>query len=257
MKGLDLNKPINFIISSLRFFNKGERHVTRVCPDDVLLLVYEGVLRFSEDGQNCEVRAGEYYIQHSNSLQVGNEISDSPRYLYVHFLGTWGEGEGTLPKRGHFNTETMLPVIFKLDKLSHGNYSYIDRSAIFYSILSELSRAHRHSDSPAGRIASYLSREYLRITSLDELCEIFHYSKNHIINIFRTEYGVTPFEYINDLKIKRAMYLLEVTSASIEEISRESGFNHYSHFYRLFVKKNGIPPLEWRNKIKIHPILNT
>lgn len=257
MKGLDLNSPIEFRISSLRFFHKGERHVTRVCPDDVLLLVYEGVLRFSEDGERCEVGVGEYYIQQSGSYQTGYDISDSPRYLYIHFLGKWGEGDGVLPKRGHFDTETLLPAIFRLDKLSHGNYSYIDRSAIFYSILSELNRTRRHSDTPACRIAAYLSHEYLRITSLDELCEIFHYSKNHIINIFREEYGMTPFEYINDLKIKRAMYLLEVTSISIEEISRESGFNHYSHFYRLFVKKNGMPPLEWRNKMKIHPIMNT
>jgi transcriptional regulator GlxA family with amidase domain len=63
---------------------------------------------------------------------------------------------------------------------------------------------------------------------------------------------MTPFEYINDLKIRRAMYLLEVTSKSIEEIAIESGFNHYSHFYRLFMRKNGISPFEWRKKVRLN-----
>jgi AraC-like DNA-binding protein len=47
------------------------------------------------------------------------------------------------------------------------------------------------------------------------------------------------------------MYLLQVTSSSIEEISGESGFNHYSHFYRLFVRRNGISPYEWRQRIRV------
>ena len=72
-----------------------------------------------------------------------------------------------------------------------------------------------------------------------------------MINLFKEEYGITPFEYINDLKIKKAMYLLEVTPKSIEEISSESGFNHYSHFYRLFMRKNGTSPYEWRGRIRI------
>ena len=63
---------------------------------------------------------------------------------------------------------------------------------------------------------------------------------------------MTPFEYINDLKIRRAMYLLEVTSKSIDEIALESGFNHYSHFYRLFMRKNGASPFEWRKKVRLN-----
>ena len=74
--------------------------------------------------------------------------------------------------------------------------------------------------------------------------------RNHVINIFREAYGITPFEYLNDVKLRRAMYLLEVTSKSIDEIARESGFNHYSHFFRLFMRKNGISPYEWRHRVR-------
>ena len=63
MFGIDLNCPITYINASLRFFKKEEHHITRLCSCDVLVLVFSGVLRFSEDNVPIEVGAGEYYIQ--------------------------------------------------------------------------------------------------------------------------------------------------------------------------------------------------
>jgi transcriptional regulator GlxA family with amidase domain len=65
---------------------------------------------------------------------------------------------------------------------------------------------------------------------------------------------MTPFEYLNDVKLKRAMYLMRVTSNSVEEISLECGFNNYSHFYRLFIRKNGLSPSKWREMIQMDPL---
>ena len=69
MKGINLDKPITYSVASLRFFNKGESHVNRFCKDNVLVMVFEGVLRFSEDGEKYQVSKGEYFIQHANGYQ--------------------------------------------------------------------------------------------------------------------------------------------------------------------------------------------
>ena len=66
MSGIDLDKPINYKHSSLRFFKEGERHVSRICNDDVLLLVFDGILNFQEDGKSYSIKAGEYHIQKHN-----------------------------------------------------------------------------------------------------------------------------------------------------------------------------------------------
>ena len=89
MRGIDLNGEISYKTSSLRFFEKNECHVTRTCPHDVLLLVYEGILRFSEDGEEYELHPGDYFIQRFRSDQTGEKPSDSPKYLYIHFFGEW------------------------------------------------------------------------------------------------------------------------------------------------------------------------
>ena len=251
MYGIDLQKQILYKSASLRFFDKNERHVTRFCSHDVLLLVYEGTLRFSEDGKQIEVRAGEYYIQKNNTYQAGELPSDAPKYLFVHFLAEWEEGEKVLERKGIFDYAVLSPLIQELDRLSHASATYTECCALFFTILSKLYHSRPSTHTTAKTIFDYISKNYLYITSLDEICQALHYSKNHIINVFKSEYKATPFEYINELKITRAMYLLEVTSDSIDEIALSSGFNHYSHFYRLFLRKNGISPYEWRKQIKL------
>ena len=250
MCGIDLDRPIQYIVASLRFFDVKEKHVDRLCRHDVLLLVYEGVLRFFEDGVEQQIRAGQYYIQKAGSYQYADKASDAPKYLYVHFMGEWSEGEKVLSRSGNFDYASMAPLISRMDKLGHGNYSYTERSAVFFDILSMLYRSSEAGDGTVRQIRRFIQKNYTQLRSLEEICVEFHYSKNHVINLFKEEYGLTPFEYINDLRIKKAMYLLEVTPKSIEEISGECGFNHYSHFYRLFVRKNGTSPYEWRARIR-------
>ena len=90
---LDIDKPINYITSSYRHFSAGERHISRVARYSVLLLVYDGILRFGEEGEQIEVKSGEYYIQRAGLRQDGLVPSDSPRYYYVHFDGDFSEEE--------------------------------------------------------------------------------------------------------------------------------------------------------------------
>lgn len=252
MEGIDLNSPVVFKHSSLRYFLKNEHHITRFCDDDVLLLVFDGVLRFSVNGIRYEVRPGEYFIQKNHTDQGGEEVSDSPKYLYVHFLAEWGEGEDVLPLRGNFDYPKLKTAMEELDEMSHGNFTYIEKSAKFYEILLSL-RRKKSPTSLAAKIASFIEQEYLNEISLEMICKEFSFSKNHIINIFKKEYGKTPIKYINDLKLRHAEYLLEVTSDSIQNISMESRFNDYSHFYKLFCQKNAMSPAEWRRRKQLRP----
>ena len=254
MNGIDLNKPIAYKHASLRFFNKNEHHIDRFCEDDVLLLVFDGVLRFSEDGVNYEVFPGKYHIQQHNTFQKGDIVSDSPKYLYVHFLADWSEDDDVLPACGDFNYEKLKPMIADLDRLSHSNSPIIEQTAKFFELLLHL--YHKETKkTTADQICDFITEEYTNNISLEMLCDRFHFSKNHIINIFKNEYHMTPFEYANSLKIKQAEYLLETTSDTIDNIARQCGFNNYSHFYRLSYRKHALSPDKWRSKKRIHPAM--
>ena len=253
MVGIDLDKPIIYKDSSFREFEEGEHHVTRFCKDNVLLLVYEGVLRFSEEGVPKEVTKGEYYIQRANCHQGGERASDMPKYLYVHFDCEWSHVGKTLDCAGIFDCDELLPLMKEMNERAYGEYGYCERLSSFLNILMKLKTEPEKMDL-CERIAGYIQQNYKSLRTLDEICKKFRYSKNHVINLFRSRYDMTPFEYLNDVKLKRAMYLMRVTSNSVEEISLECGFNNYSHFYRLFIRKNGLSPSKWREMIQVDPL---
>ncbi len=256
MEGILLDGEIRYVNSSLRYFRQNEYHITRYCPEDVILLVFDGVLRFTEDGEDYEVASGQYHIQRHGTQQTAAYPSDSPRYLYVHFFAEWtdegGDGANILPKKGTFSYSALEENIMKLDQLCHKGDLMIAQTAVFYNILSSLYlKSSEHKDSIGSEIAEYISQNLTASLTLDDIAVKFHFSKNHIINIFRKEYGITPVEYARNLQISRAKRLLEVTSDTAEKISVECGFNDYAHFYKTFCRIEGISPREWRKLKRI------
>ena len=246
MYGIDLNKEIKYRLASLRFFDEKEHHVNRLCKDDVLLLVFDGVLRFSEDGVLYELYPGQYHIQKHNSIQKGPLPSDSPKYLYVHFRAEWTE-DSILAKTGTFDYEYLKDDIAQMNRLSYSDAPYIIKVAQFYSLLSKLCKSNP-DDSIAKQIADFIQKNSRQNISIDMLCKQFNFSKNHIINLFKKSYGMTPNVYLNMFRLKNAEELLITTSKPIESISIQCGYGNYSHFYRQFMRKNKIAPEQFRKQ---------
>lgn len=253
MAGIDLNKNVIYKFASFRYFEKKEHHVNRFCEDNVLLLVFDGVLRFSEDGEEREVSAGEYYIQRKNRYQAGEIASDAPKYLYVHFDGEWSEGEDAFSYKGIFELAKLSELMTRIDTAAHEKRTHAERQYLFLKLLLTL-KEKPMVDPAARQLSDHIDKNLDSISSLSDLCEAFHYSKNYIIRIFNKEFGLSPIQYINDVKIKRAMYLLETTSRSVREIMVECGYSDYPYFYKRFVRKTGLSPLRWRKQIQEDPL---
>ena len=253
MIGIDLDQVIAYKHASFRFFKEKEHHITRFCRDNVLLLVFDGILRFSENGEEIELSAGEYYIQKKNAYQDGKIASDAPKYLYVHFDAEWTSGKNALPYRGTFDVPLFSELMGRIDGAAHRGYVYSEVQYLLIKLLLALKEPPviHHK---AQKIFEYIENNLASISSLSELCDEFHYSKNYIIRIFNKELGISPIQYINQQKIKRAMYLLETTSKPIGEIAAECGFSDYPYFYKRFVQSAKISPMEWRKRIQENPL---
>ena len=85
---------------------------------------------------------------------------------------------------------------------------------------------------------------------LDDLVEIFHYSKNHIINTFRNEYGCTPYDYYEKQRMMIARELLTGTSVSVSDIAFRLGFETPQYFSKRFRKQFGMTPMQFRQGIQ-------
>lgn len=80
-------------------------------------------------------------------------------------------------------------------------------------------------------------------------------TQHRMIRIFKEQYGFTPSEYINELRIREAKLKLIETEESVIDIAYSVGFNSLSAFYRLFRKLTGQTPANYRKSARKKNIL--
>jgi len=71
---------------------------------------------------------------------------------------------------------------------------------------------------------------------------------NYLANIFKTIIGVSPKQYLTNIRITRACNLLRVNAYQIKEIAKLVGYPNQLHFSSSFKKIIGVSPLEYRRK---------
>lgn len=254
--GLSLDHLPLCTYSSFRYFEKHERHMTRVCSQDVLVMMLDGVLRFSENGVPVEVHAGEYYIQRHGLRQEGNMESDTPSYYFIHLEGHFSDKGNILPIRGKIDSSELLPLFRKLDELYVFHANIVEKASVVYQILALLKKQPgTMMRSPVVmKVISAVSQDLQKPFSLQDIASKCGYNKNHVIRIFKKETGKTPYAYITDIKINKAKQLLLCSDASLSQISTECGFGDYINLYKAFVKSEGCPPLVWKKQQGIDKI---
>lgn len=66
-------------------------------------------------------------------------------------------------------------------------------------------------------------------------------------NRFKKSQGVTPMEYITDLRIEKAKSLLAETSLPMEKVADVCGYENQFYFSTMFKKKTGVSPSIFRD----------
>lgn len=71
-------------------------------------------------------------------------------------------------------------------------------------------------------------------------------SEVYFRRVFREHFGVSPKQYITDLRIECAKSLLRLEGTAVDEVAVRCGFSEPKHFSVAFRKKVGTPPSEYR-----------
>lgn len=78
------------------------------------------------------------------------------------------------------------------------------------------------------------------------LLEIADVSSSHLSRTMHSTLGVTPTEFINELRLQRAALLLRTSSREIIDVASDCGFDNLSYFYRSFRFHYGQTPRRYR-----------
>lgn len=167
-----------------------------------------------------------------------------------------------IPQGIHFGTVTSPSIVFSLmDKLhhalSHDNaHERLNARAILLEVLIRLldtrqpsTSTPHHQEMLAYRIRTTLDTAMSQANTSFSICDLLSkmgYSYEHLSRVFRKQYGLTPNEYIQSIRIEQAKHLLRQTDLIIAAIADRLGYADPIYFTRLFKRHTGMSPGKFR-----------
>ncbi len=100
----------------------------------------------------------------------------------------------------------------------------------------------------AERLIRYIDAHLQQPLSAEQICRDMHLSKTGLYRLFSEHLGCGVNQYITARRMEIARELLLHTDLPVSEICARSGISNYTYFCRLFKKRNGITPLQYRKQ---------
>lgn len=88
----------------------------------------------------------------------------------------------------------------------------------------------------------YIHENFTEKITTAQLAGIVHLSEGHFCNLFKEAIGISAMAYVNELRIKKAYDLIQLTDMTITEVAMCSGFSDANYFTRMFKKATGKTP---------------
>lgn len=241
------------------------RGVRRVVGDSVeeigdydLVLITGKDLEHTWQNWNCQSSdIKEITIQFSSDLFIRNFI-DKNQFRTIKEMIEKAQKGITFP------LSTVLKIRPLLRSLSHeeqGFYAVLTFLTILYELsvsndirtLSSSSFAQAEQTYDSRRIKKvddYLNAHFCEEVRLSKVAELVNMSEVSFSRFFKLRTGKSLMDYLIDIRLGHASRYLADSTQTIAEIGYNCGFNNLSNFNRIFRKKKGCTPKEFRENYR-------
>jgi len=100
------------------------------------------------------------------------------------------------------------------------------------------------------RCRQYMEKHALHLTSVGEVARNCHIDTSYLCRLFQRFGRERPHQYLQHMRMNRAMMLLQSTDRLIKDIAMELNFDDAANFTRAFRRWFGLPPQEARGGIR-------
>lgn len=105
-------------------------------------------------------------------------------------------------------------------------------------------------------VCDYLDSHYTQNITLNQLTKLTGLSKYHLLRLFTKQKGISPYRYLETVRIGHAKNLLAQGIPPIE-VALQTGFSDQSHFTNFFKKLIGLTPKQYMNIFKQNKMKQT
>lgn len=110
--------------------------------------------------------------------------------------------------------------------------------------------AHSSPDEIVFQVRTYFIQNFSSQIDLSLVAESLGFSPSYLTKVFKEQLNITPYRYLNKLRIDVAKKLLRNTALPIKTIAENVGFGDQFHFSKNFKLLNGLSPAQYRNNAK-------
>ena len=225
-----------------------------------LLYIWDGEVCFEQNGKS-DVVAGNgdlLYIPKGHRYKMQFAKSNTTFVIINFEMFTKNEGDVVLLPDiailgNDENDHRFAAVMAKLEIISSSlnPVSELRKKELVFRLLSiiytdslpMLSAKQKYPQILPGVLM--LKQSYLENIPVTEFAKLCHISISSFRSLFRKQYGMSPINYRNRLRIDRAKTLLSEGSCTVAEAAYASGFDNIGYFCRSFKKITGKTPGEF------------
>ena len=246
------------------YFEANGNYYTKRSDKPMYLLIYTlsgcGMLRVG--GRTRSLSAGTAALINCRDLHEYRTLSTTPWcFHWVHFDGASMDAykrvlldEFEVWQIGDKNRFIRyIDQIHDIARQSNGMLHYIQTSDLISGLLLILCNSHYSApikgevDSDTIRtVCGFIEGNLETNISVEQLASLVHLSKFYFIRLFQRFMGVSPYQYVQMMRINRAKELLMTTELSINEIAISVGFSGSTRFSKCFSDMTGMSPTQYR-----------
>lgn len=239
-------------------------------PFTELFYVVDGKGEFNIQGQRFPVKANDFVIINPQVEHTELSSPDEPlEYIVLGIKGLSFSNLTPVSEGGHpfsfFNLRDEQKDILRylnamVQEATSQSMSYELVCHNLLEILLIKILRHQHFDLEVGKqskatkdisfIKHYLETYYHESIQLEDLASMTHLSRFYISHSFKKEIGMSPMEYLIDIRIKESKILLRTTNYSISQVADIVGFTTPTYFSKQFRKSTGISPTDYREQFQ-------
>lgn len=232
----------------------------------VVGFIESGGRRLFCNGKEYSANSGDILLfnpndRHSCTRAVTDFLDYRAMNIRADIMGKIAEevsGKKVLPKfeRCTVTDREILCTLQRLFGMIFGSGDDFAKEELLFLAFSQL--LNGYGGSPQNKyevsleiedICTYMGEHFSERISINDLCELTALSKATLIRSFTKEKGISPYRYLENIRLGAAKRLLE-KGVSPVEAAMETGFSDQSHFTNFFKDYIGLTPKQYANIFK-------
>ncbi len=238
-----------------------------------LTRITRGTCRYQINLVEYEVKEGDIIfvpplLLHTIALDATDEVESETYVFHLNFLGANSTDicatrylaplmnqeiavlcQITAEHPAYASLSTLFDRIAELYDHATAGYELGIKALLLQAVYVLLPYSHRTSSPDEGTLSDklknvldHIETHYAEAITIAELARLCYFSEYHFMRFFKKHMGMTCVEYMNNLRLEKAVELFEQGENSILETSLSVGFRNLSYFHRAFKKRYGMTP---------------